>query len=77
MREERYTVASYATDFATEACIHIPGPRNVSAQAVLIFPTLAICLDRGAVSDFSIPTKDLTEFKTYGPTTVRFCLARH
>src|SRR5215472_2196724 len=34
MREERYTVASYATDFATEACIHIPGPRNVSAQAV-------------------------------------------
>ena len=57
--------STYGTDFVTELCIHIPGAENLTVPAVFIFPVLEICLDCGAVSEFRISTKDLTELKRY------------
>ena len=67
-REERQCKqcgSSYGTDFATETCIHIPGPENLTVPTVFIFPRLEICLNCGAVSDFRIPTESLTELKRH------------
>ena len=64
-RHCKHCGSSYLTDFATEACIHVPGRENLNVPAVFVFPRLAICLDCGTVSDFQIPTGHLTELKKY------------
>jgi len=57
--------STYGTDFGTELSIHIPGAENLTVPAVFIFPVLEICLDCGAVSEFRIPTEQLTELKRH------------
>ena len=68
VRKERHCKecgSNYMTDFETEACIHIPGRENLGVPAVCVFPSLEICLDCGAVSEFRIQTDHLTQLKRH------------
>ena len=58
VRKERHCKecgSNYMTDFETEACI----------PDVCVFPSLEICLDCGAVSEFRIQTDHLTQLKRH------------
>jgi hypothetical protein len=46
------------TEFATEINLHLSGLKNVTKPAVLLFPSLLVCLDCG-FSRFTIPEAKL------------------
>lgn len=47
-------------NFASEMCIHFPGRENLERN-LLLFPSVAVCLDCG-FTDFSISETDLGSF---------------
>ena len=55
--------SSYRADFGTEVCIHIPGIENLTVPHELLFPKLAICLECGSVSGFTIPQEQLRKLR--------------
>lgn len=59
----------------TEACIHIP--ETCLLRLCLFSLRLRFAWTEAPSETSGYPTITFTEFRRYGPTTVRFCLARH
>ena len=46
------------SEFNSEVCIHVPGPKGLEKPAVFVFPKFLVCLNCG-FTEFSIPETEL------------------
>lgn len=49
--------------FDAEIAIHFPGLDGLDKAAVLVFPTISVCLNCG-VSEFAMPKEELQRLRT-------------
>lgn len=57
--------SDYMRGLSIEACIHVSGLENLDFPGVLVFPTLAVCLNCGNASGFQIPDEELAELRNH------------
>lgn len=51
--------SSYRAEFGTEVCIHVAGIESLTFPHAFVFPKLAVCLECGSASGFTIPEEEL------------------